>query len=221
MNTYQDLKYLSPGGRLTSARRFLGVVLSTLLLGPISLTAQKKGYSNGYIISREGDTIEGFVKDRDPEPFESLYSKIRFKKKGKLKKKYSPDEIRGYGYLDAHFESVNLKEENQLFRIEYRSDPHVQPMFLKVIDRTPNLVLYAWEYEECDSSYIESFPIFYRPDRDTWVRATQGIFGLKRKKLVPFFLDCPLLALGIQNKTINTVSDILEVYGTSCFGTHP
>ncbi|MGB5315326.1 MAG: hypothetical protein WBN56_04945 [Robiginitalea sp.] len=100
--------------------------------------------------------------------------------------------------------------------MNYRTDPNQKPLFLKVVKRNPNLILYEWEYEEDGSSYVDSFPLFYRPDQDKWVRVTQGIFGLKRKKLVPFFLDCPQLALGIQDKSIKTPYEILEFWEGSC-----
>lgn len=193
-----------------------GLFILLLLTGSAALQAQKGGYAAGYIITLKGDSIRGLVKDRNTGPFEHLYSKIRFKKKGRLKKKYGPDEIRGYGYKANHFESVSISEDAAFFRFDYSSDPDVEPVFLKVVQRIPGLVLYAWEFEEDDSSYIEDFPLFNRPEKKKWVRATQGIFGLKRKKLIPFFADCPILVQGIQDKTIKTVYEILEVWEASC-----
>ncbi|MGB5508036.1 hypothetical protein [Robiginitalea sp.] len=207
---------------LNTSRSFVfGIILSMFLLGPTALSAQKKGYSEGYVISLEGDTLHGFVKDRREAPFEELYPRVRFKKKGAFKKKYSPNEIKGYGYNESHFESVPISEEVRFFRFDYQSHPEMPHVFLRVARRYPNLILYEWEYVQDDNSYLDSFPLFYRPDQNKWVRVTQGIFGLKRKKLVPFFLDCPQLALGIQNKTINTLYDILEMWEGSCLYSSP
>jgi len=194
---------------------YIPALLLLFLLGSSELRAQKKGYYDGYIITLEGDTLRGFVRDRQPEPFEQLYAKVRFKKKWR-KKKYRPDQIRGYGYNEFHFESVSIQEDASFFRFNYKTDPSQKPMFLKVVWRNPDLVLYEWEFVHDDNDYLDSFPLFYRPKEDRWVRVTQGIFGLKRKKLVPFFLDCPQLALGIQDKTIKSVNEILEVWEVSC-----
>ncbi len=46
----------------------------------------QKDFRNGYIISIEGDTIIGLVKDRKEPPFGKLYEKIIFKKGSKKKK---------------------------------------------------------------------------------------------------------------------------------------
>lgn len=192
---------------------FLAILLFPL--GSNELYAQKKGYSDGYIITLKGDTLRGLVKDRQPGPFEQLYAKVRYKKKWQ-KKKFRPDQIRGYGFNEFHFESVAIQEDASFFRFNYKTDPSQKPIFLKVVWRTPNLILYEWEYVEDDNNYIDSFPLFYRPQEDRWVRATQGIFGLKRKKLIPFFLDCPQLALGIQNKTIKTLKELLEAWEGPC-----
>ena len=190
--------------------------LILMLFGIEQLPAQKKGYAQGYIVTLEGDTVKGAVKDRSGEPFENLYSKIRFKKNGRLKKKFRPDQIRGYGYAKSHFEAVQVEELSSFFRFEYRSNSRAEPVFLKVVRRSPNLVLYEWEYVQDDSSYLESFPLFFRTDTEVWVRATQGIFGLKRKKLTPFFKDCPKLVQGLSDKSLNNVYEILEVWEDNC-----
>ena len=55
----------------------------------LKLQAQHKGYYEGYVITWEGDTLKGLVKDRSPGTFVSLYSKIRFKPEQSIfKKKY-------------------------------------------------------------------------------------------------------------------------------------
>ena len=88
--------------------------LILMLFGIEQLPAQKKGYAQGYIVTLEGDTVKGAVKDRSGEPFENLYSKIRFKKNVRLKKKFRPDQIRGYGYAKSHFEAVQVEETDSV-----------------------------------------------------------------------------------------------------------
>lgn len=201
--------------QLQSILFYIPVLLLLFLFGSSELRAQKKGYYDGYIITLEGDTLRGLIRDRQPAPFEQLHATVRFKKKWH-KKKYRPDQIRGYGYNQLHFESVAIEEDASFFRFNYKTDLNQKPIFLKVVWKNPDLILYEWEFVHDDNDYIDSFPLLYRPREDRWVRVTQGIFGLKRKKLVPFFLDCPQLALGIQNKTINTLHEILEAWEGLC-----
>lgn len=218
-----EVNALSPNGHIKESSMqqskslifYIPALTLLFLLGSSELRAQKKGYYEGYIITLEGDTLRGFIKDRQPGPFEQLYTKVRYKKKWQ-KKKFRPDQIRGYGYNQLHFESVAIEEDASFFRFNYKTDPSQKPIFLKVVWRSPDLILYEWEFVHDDNDYLDSFPLFYRPQEDRWVRVTQGIFGLKRKKLVPFFLDCPQLALGIQTKTINTLTEILEAWEGLC-----
>ena len=42
------------------------------------LVFSQKDYQKGYIVSNEGDTIQGFVKDRKEGAFGKLYKKIYF-----------------------------------------------------------------------------------------------------------------------------------------------
>ncbi|MFT6371089.1 MAG: hypothetical protein ACJAWH_002174 [Maribacter sp.] len=44
------------------------------------------------------------------------------------------------------------------------------------------------------------------------VRETQGIFGVKRKRLSHFFTDCLPLAAKIQNKELKYVFEIVDFY---------
>ena len=77
-------------------RRFILFLLVASTIIPVH--AQKKGYSQGYIINSEGETIDGWVKDRSDGTFLDLYKRIRFKAEGALLvRKFSPDEILGYG----------------------------------------------------------------------------------------------------------------------------
>lgn len=46
------------------------------------------------------------------------------------------------------------------------------------------------------------------------VRATQGIFGLKKKLLSNYFKECPELVEKINNKKMKSVEDVLTFYNT-------
>ncbi len=50
------------------------------------------------------------------------------------------------------------------------------------------------------------------------VRVTQGIMGLKQKRLVEYFNDCPALVKAINNKTLNTAPEVYNFYMNECIG---
>jgi hypothetical protein len=57
--------------------RYLMMIVFAFLF--MSAYAQKKGYSRGYVVHLQGDTIEGWVKDRSSGTFLDVYPQIRFK----------------------------------------------------------------------------------------------------------------------------------------------
>ena len=196
-------------------RRYILLILFASTILPAH--AQKKGYSHGYIINLEGETVEGWVKDRSSGTFLELYKRIRFKEDGTWgNRKYSPDEILGYGLNDQHFESVPLFEETAFFKFRYYIHEDYERIFLKVISMNADLTYFHWEYIDSESNYLDYTPLFYREGSDEMVRVSQGILGLKRKRLMEYFWDCPELAQAIDKKQLNEVDEVYNFYIERC-----
>lgn len=182
-----------------------------------SVHAQKKGYSWGFVIDPEGDTLEGWVKDRSSGTFMDLYQQIHFKPENALiKRKYSPDEILAYGFNAQIYESVPLREETSFFKFNYYVNEGNDRAFLKVIARNMDLTYYHWEYVDDESNYLDYIPLFYRRGSNEMVRVSQGILGLKRNKLIRYFHDCPDLVHAIQTKELNEVYEVYDFYLDRC-----
>jgi len=195
--------------------RYILILLFALIILPAH--AQKNGYSRGYIINFEGETIEGQVKDRSSGTFFELYKRIRFKPdNASFKRKYSPDEILGYGINDQHFESVPLFEETAFFKFRYYIDESYDRVFLKVISWDADLSYFHWEYVDSESNYLDYTPLFYREGSDQMVRVTQGVLGLKRKRLVEYFWDCPNLVQALNKKELNEIYEVYDFYLNHC-----
>jgi hypothetical protein len=196
-------------------RRYILFILFAFTI--IQIHAQKKGSSPGYIINLEGDIVEGWVKDRSSGTFFELYKRIRFKPEGSLlNKKYSPDEILGYGQNDQHFESVPLYEETAFFKFRYYVHEDYDRIFLKVVSMNADLTYFHWEYVDSESNYLDYTPLFYREGSDEMVRVTQGIRGLKRKRLIEYFWDCPELVKAIEKKELNEIDEVYNFYLEHC-----
>jgi len=182
-----------------------------------SSQAQKNGYSRGYIITYEGDIVEGQVKDRSSGSFFELYKRIRFKPdNAAFKKKYSPDEILGYGINDQYFESVPLYEETAFFKFRYYIYEDSDRVFLKLSSSDADLTYFHWEYVDSESNYLDYTPLFYREGSNEMVRVTQGIRGLKRKRLCEYFRDCPDLTQAIAKKELNEIEEVYDFYLEAC-----
>ncbi|WP_245759741.1 hypothetical protein [Robiginitalea myxolifaciens] len=187
-----------------------------LLLGFWSVPAQRRGYIPGYIITVQGDTLYGQVKDRSNEPFVDIYERIRFREEGRRgKRKLSADQIAGYGIGDRHYESVSLREDSEFFRFRYYLQPGAPKVFLQLVRRDGPLTYYRCEFED-DDDYLDAFPLIHREGSWEMVRVTQGIFGLKRKRLAEYFQDCPALVEAIESKALTHPMEVYEFYLEHC-----
>ncbi len=179
--------------------------------------AQKKGFFEGFIIDQNGDTLWGLIKDRRPEPYVDLKSKIRFVENGKFRiRKFGPEDIKAYSYNAALYESVSLREEVNMLKFRYIIDKNVSNRFLKVIDKNPYLIYYHLEFVHDDNFYLDYIPLFYKPGNTEMCRVTQGILGLKRKRLIEYFADCKALCEAISNKRINEINSVYDFYIKDC-----
>lgn len=182
------------------------------LFFPLFIIAQKD-YEPGYIITNSKDTIAGFVKDRKSPPFGKLYDKIHFKNSHE-KRKYKPNQILGYKQGNREFESLWLQTDGYLIDEKYSSNPNNgEKQFLKV-DLKGYLTLYQMEITDPDSDYIDQIPLFKRKDENYLQRVTQGIFGLKKKKLEIYFKDCPEIISKIEKNELKTPVEIAVFYNS-------
>ncbi len=57
----------------------------------------------------------------------------------------------------------------------------------------------------------------FKKESDTFfIRATQGLLGLKRQVLANYFADCEALATQIGDKQINNLREIINFYNKNC-----
>jgi len=187
-----------------------------LLLLAIPLIAQKKGYEPGYIITLEGDTIQGMVRDRSAEPFVEIYARIRFRAPKKSKRKYGPENILGYGAGNRVFESIPLREDAAFFRFRYYVQSGTEQVFLQVIRRQRELTWYHREFVHDDNNYVDYYPLFFREGSPEMVRVTQGMFGLKRQRLLQYFHDCAALMSALETGKLKKVEEVYNFYLESC-----
>jgi len=69
---------------------------------------------------------------------------------------------------------------------------------------------------DSESNYLDYTPLFYKEGSDEMVRVTQGILGLKRKRLIEYFWDCPELAQAIDKKELNEIDEVYNFYLENC-----
>ncbi|MCD6596143.1 MAG: hypothetical protein J7L04_00545 [Bacteroidales bacterium] len=188
----------------------LNLIFAFLLL-PVLVSGQKD-YQTGYIITTRNDTLTGKVKDRKPPPFSKLYKKIRFKRNRLLKRKYGPQQIIAYKQGNNQFESLWIDVSQNIFKEIYTSVPDLgEKSFMKVIVKG-YLTYYHWEFQDYESDYIDEISLFKRTNESSLARVTQGIFGLKKKRLAEYFQDCPELINKIEKGELTNPVEIAIFY---------
>ncbi|RPI41657.1 MAG: hypothetical protein EHM46_06135, partial [Bacteroidetes bacterium] len=187
--------------------RILFHLVFILIIVP-SLYSQE-AFSPGYVILNSGDTLHGQVRDRDLSR-DAIFKKVRFREEHHGTKRYGPYDIEGYRIGDIEFDSRWFEEEAEFFKFFYFCRAGVgEKTFLKVLERG-ELTCYYREYIDPDSGYPDGYELFQRAGEDHFERATQGILGLKMKRLSAYFADCPSLVRQINNGEIRTPGEMAD-----------
>lgn len=195
--------------------RFFFIFLS-LIYYHAAMAQKEITYKPGYVVLLNGDTLNGQVMDRDEGSFGGLLNKVKFRPDKGWRKKYKPSQLLSYKRGSDLFRTIWLSSENDFFKQNYYSEPgRGEQVFVKVI-YSGSLELYHREWTDEDNWTISFMPLIRKAGDRVLIRATQGIFGLKKKRLAEYFADCPKLAMAITEKEISTVEELIELYESSC-----
>jgi hypothetical protein len=185
------------------------------IAGIIPPLYSRENFTPGFIILNNGDTVYGQVRDRDLSR-DVIFKKVRFRAEHHGVKRYSPYDIEGYKIGDSEFDSRWFKEEAEFFKFYYFCRAGLgERVFLKVSKRG-ELTCYLREYIDPDSGYPVGYELFYREGEDYFERATQGMLGLKKKRLSEYFADCPSLVMRIKNGEIDSPLEVVDFYNHRC-----
>ena len=194
------------------------IIATACLLFSPALLAQKNNYKPGYVVLVNGDTLKGQVMDRDESAFGGLLKKIKFRNTRGRKKKYKPSQLKYYQRDGDLFKSIWISSETRMFKQKYFSrEGQGDQVFVKVVYRG-SVDLYHWEFTDEDNSSVDYIPLIKKVGSNELVRTTQGVFGMKRKRLAEYFADCPDLSFRIRTKYIVNVMDLIEFYENNCQG---
>lgn len=170
-------------------------------------------FQKGFLVALNGDTIQGLVKDRKEDMFPKLYEKIRFKQSDKkVTSKYHASEIKAYSVNGQLYESANESalEDGLLGRLQPENTQD-NSIFLKVITKGP-ASHYQLEWVEQESGVIETIDYLKKTNSPIFIRSTQGIFGLKKRRITEYFNDCPILQSKIESKELVTSQEVVNFY---------
>lgn len=190
-----------------------------LLVIRIPLIAQKSN-STDYLVLISGDTLYGEVKHINRNGFNpEYYKKIRLRNNEGKRKKYRREAVLAFRVNSESYEAFWLSQSTQgIVFLNPRYDINSrngERYFLKVVSKG-NLSHFELEWTEQGDSAISSMDLLKKEEDPFFIRATQGIFGLKRKVLLDYFLNCPDLIEQIERKQLNEVRQIVRYYNSYC-----
>ena len=98
-------------------RNFLILMLSLSL----SLLKSQVTFVKGYVVDAKGDTLKGEVK-LNPKKENDVYLKVFFKDASGVIKTYKPNKIKGYGYNELTFISMDSEGEPTFYNVLARGE---------------------------------------------------------------------------------------------------
>jgi hypothetical protein len=193
--------------------RFIIPILFITCLLIIQPAVAQKGFLPGYVVTLKGDTLYGNVKDRKENFSAVLFTKIKFTQGGLIRKKFGADKLIAYRRGTDDFESHWMDQQRERFREQFYSRTgEGKQVFLKRIVSGEYLRYYQFEFIDQEADLFESVPLFKRTADDYFVRVSQGVLGLKKKRLSEYFRDYPELAEQIRAGTLHDPREIVQRY---------
>jgi hypothetical protein len=181
-----------------------------------NVSEAQKGFEQGFVITNKNDTIQALIKDRGYGSNGQRYRKIRVKNESFFSKRYSPYDIKAYSIGNDVYESFWLNASLRGLKEVIISERNVgQKHFLKLIIKG-DVSLYYWEIRDYESNTFDYIELIKRTHQSEFIRASQGIFGLKSKRLIDYFKDCPELVEKITSKELKTAFDVVNFYNKNC-----
>lgn len=160
------------------------------------------------VVTLQGDTLFGKVIDRKTGFRDQKFKAVKYRGEG-LPKKFKPHQILSYTANERVFVSFCVERrgvfDQQLHILQGKANEFLHKEF-----QQGDFILFNRVFNDEDG--IESVPYCYLVGQRHMVRATQGVLGLKRAQLATYFHAYPLLVNQIQDKSVNSVADLLRFF---------
>lgn len=197
----------------------IGFVIS-LLFGVSSLTQAQQTSSADYLVLNNLDTLYGTVKYINEDAINrDFYRKIRFTNRDGKRKKFRWKEVLAFSINGTAYQSFWLHQSSRkimLVNPRYDIDPaNGEQYFLKLVHKG-KLSQYALEWFDQGNADLSSMALLKKEGDSYFIRADQGILGLKRKVLSAYFADCYELSQAIEQKEIHEVAEVVNFYHSNC-----
>ena len=172
-----------------------------------------------YLVLTSGDTLYGQVQFLAPPASDRVYLKKISLITSKQKTKFRLKEISAIHSNSTTYRLFRLENKVALpnpFREYFHLNGNEGQLYVLKLIQQGQLSHYEWQWKEQGESTLTSTDLFIKSNDDYFIRATQGLLGLKRKALADYFTDCPELVRLLQEKQLNTPAQVVNFYNRQC-----
>lgn len=180
----------------------------------------QNGNATDLLVLNTGDTLYGNVeyinlKGVNPE----FYKKIRITDENRKKRQFKQKDVSAFKADGKIYESYWLSQSSDkivLVNPKYDIDPQNGTQYFLRLIRKGELSHYQWEWWEQGESTSMWMDLLRKKEDQFFIRATQGLLGLKKKVLADYFMNCPELKEKIEKKELNEVWQLVDFYNDNC-----
>jgi hypothetical protein len=180
------------------------------VLQAIELAAQN-GFEQGYLLRNSGDTLFGSIRDRKEGFRPKLLKKIEIRTNGKVQR-FALKHVQEYAISGRTYERHWLKQSRSFPREVYQSIEGVgEQQFLRVVCRG-KLSYFQLEFYDVESGALEFVDLFILAGETRMIRATQGVFGLKKNALSSYFSAYPQFVERINANEFKRAQELVDAF---------
>lgn len=198
-------------------KNLLTLIILLFLFSQTILCAQKS-HTSDYLVLITGDTLHGNIQHINDNKTK-YYKKIRLTETNGNQKKYKRKDVRSFQVNNTIYEGFWLSQSSEKisrFNPRYNiNSKNGERHFLRLISKGA-LSHYHLEWWEQGASGLMWMDLLKKENELFFIRATQGIFGLKKKVLIKYFQNCLNLKEQITQKQLKTVAQVMDFYNNYC-----
>ncbi len=196
-------------------------ILTLLIFWIQSISIAQNSKTMDFLVWNSGDSLFGAVEHINLKGVSSrFYKKIRLTDTRRKPKRFNRKDVIAFqvnGEIYESFWIYQSSEKISLINPKYVIGAQIgEQYFLKLISKG-KLSHYQMEWWEQGESSLMQMDLLRKENDHFFIRATQGIFGLKTKVLINYFTNCPELQKQIEKRQFKEVGPIVDFYNSNCF----
>ncbi|MCA6436052.1 MAG: hypothetical protein IM600_14095 [Bacteroidetes bacterium] len=90
-------------------------------------------FVKGYLLNEKGDTLKGEIKI-NPKKEHDNNNKVFFKDEQGIQKNYKPNKVKGYGYNNNHYASMDCDGELKFYKVIAKGEISMFKMFFEEVN---------------------------------------------------------------------------------------